>query len=455
MGMYQDISRLVLYRDFGRDSILIRTAEIVGQLESGTGDRDHLADAFCGEARRLLELSMEYSYSGNLWQDYLSYLLITNENPFSLACEKTGAPESSIRDFAENDFRIFSRLYAFDFSGIGEELGISWLPGLQDYRAPREQRHVISRGISEMVGNLTRFISGAVKDAETDTEAAEEMYGILTRFYSHYGVGKFGLNKAFRVVHPAGGGPEIVPITSTSEVRLDDLVGYELQKQELLENTEAFVSGRKANNCLLYGDSGTGKSTSIKAIINEFYDRGLRMVEIYKHQFQDLSAVISMLKNRNYRFIIYMDDLSFEDFETEYKYLKAVIEGGLETRPENVLIYATSNRRHLIRETWKDRSDLESDLHHSDTVEEKLSLVSRFGVTIRYISPEKKEYNQIVLELARRHPEIKLSDAELIQNANKWEISHGGMTGRTAQQFIDALLGRENAEKAGKKEEKA
>ena len=137
--------------------------------------------------------------------------------------------------------------------------------------------------------------------------------------------------------------------------------------------------GKKANNCLLFGDSGTGKSTSIKAIINQYYEQGLRMIEIYKHQFKDLSAVISHVKNRNYKFIIYMDDLSFEEFEIEYKYLKAVIEGGLETKPDNVLIYATSNRRHLIKETWNDRDDVETDngMHRSDTMQEKLSLVNR------------------------------------------------------------------------------
>ena len=204
----------------------------------------------------------------------------------------------------------------------------------------------------------------------------------MTDFYKAYGVGMFGLNKAFRIVHPTNGDMQFVPINNTEDVRLDDLIGYEIQKQKIVENTEAFVAGRKANNALLFGDSGTGKSTTIKAIINEYYDQGLRMIEIYKHQFQDLSQVISQIKNRNYRFIIYMDDLSFEEFETEYKYLKAVIEGGLEIKPDNVLIYATSNRRHLIRETWTDRTDLENNngMHKSDTMQEKLSLVNRFGV---------------------------------------------------------------------------
>ncbi len=167
------------------------------------------------------------------------------------------------------------------------------------------------------------------------------------------------------------------------------------------------------------------------------------MIEIYKHQFQDLNDVIAQIKNRNYKFIIYMDDLSFEEFEVEYKFLKAVIEGGVETKPENILIYATSNRRHLIKENWKDRNDVEfqDGMHRSDTMEEKLSLVHRFGVTISYSKPTPKEYYEIAIGLARRAG-ITMSDEEIKAEANKWELSHGGISGRTAQQFVNYLLGQ-------------
>ena len=171
-------------------------------------------------------------------------------------------------------------------------------------------------------------------------------------------------------------------------MRLSDLVGYEIPKQKLIDNTKAFVEGKKANNCLLFGDAGTGKSSSIKGILNEYYDQGLRMIEVYKHQFQDLNELIAQIKNRNYKFIIYMDDLSFEEFEIEYKYLKAVIEGGLEKRPDNILIYATSNRRHLIKENYSDKEGTRQDMHTSDTVQEKLSLVYRFGVSIYFGAPK-------------------------------------------------------------------
>ena len=252
----------------------------------------------------------------------------------------------------------------------------------------------------------------------------------------------FGLNKAFRISNASDGSVIFNPINNMEKVMLDDLVGYEIQKKKLIENTECFVKGKRANNALLFGDSGTGKSTSIKAIVNEYYDQGLRMIEIYKHQFKDLSNVIAKIKNRNYKFIIYMDDLSFEEFEIEYKFLKAVIEGGVETKPENILIYATSNRRHLIKETWNDRNDVEvnNGMHKSDTIEEKLSLVNRFGCQINYSKPSQKEYFNIVIELAKKNG-INMTEQELCAEANKWELSHGGISGRTAQQFINYCMG--------------
>ena len=274
-------------------------------------------------------------------------------------------------------------------------------------------------------------------------ESTKEFMDDMVQFYKEFGVGKLGLHKAFRIdgtVTPA----RIVPITNIAHVHLDDLVGYEIAKKKLIDNTEAFVQGRPANNCLLFGDAGTGKSSSIKGILNQYYDQGLRIIEAYKHQFQDLNEVIAQIKNRNYRFIIYMDDLSFEEFEIEYKYLKAVIEGGLEKKPDNVLIYATSNRRNLVRERATDKLEIadDNDLHSSDTVQEKLSLVYRFGVRIYFGKPDKKQFQEIVRTLAARYG-VTMPEEELLLKANQWEISHGGLTGRAAQQFIDYIVGTE------------
>lgn len=330
-------------------------------------------------------------------------------------------------------------LFHYDFSYLEEALGIDCFSTLSAYHAIGKPELMYNKNVSEKVQALSR------KLADANTE--EEFFKYVTGFYKDYGVGMFGLNKAFRIGNvDEKGYITFQAINNMDKVMLDDLIGYEIQKKKLVDNTKAFVEGKKANNCLLFGDSGTGKSTSIKAIVNQFYDQGLRMIEIYKHQFKDLSNVIAQIKNRNYKFIIYMDDLSFEEFEIEYKFLKAVIEGGVETKPENILIYATSNRRHLIKETWGDRSDVTVDngIHKSDTMEEKLSLVHRFGVTICYSKPSPKEYFNIATELAHRAG-IQMSDDEIRAEANKWELSHGGISGRTAQQFVYYLSAMEQA----------
>jgi len=390
------------------------------------------------QIKRLLEVATDYGFDKNLWHNYLTFILITNENPFSITCEKVGANDGSVNAFAKNDFQVFMNLFHYDFSKIEAQLGINCFSVISDYKAIVKKELMYNKNVSEKVQALSEKLAAA-KDVD-------EFFAHVTEFYRAYGVGMFGLNKAFRITGSDNGKVTFHPINNMDKVMLDDLIGYEIQKKKLVENTEAFVQGRKANNALLFGDSGTGKSTSIKAIVNEYYDQGLRMIEIYKHQFKDLSTVIADIKNRNYKFIIYMDDLSFEEFEIEYKFLKAVIEGGVETKPDNILIYATSNRRHLIKETWNDRSDMESanGLHRSDTIEEKLSLVNRFGCQINYSKPSQKEYFNIVVNLAKKNG-LTMTEEELCAEANKWELSHGGISGRTAQQFINHCLGNEPA----------
>ena len=432
--MYRDIAKLVLYRDLGEDSILMKLSGIFEDFDMKRSENAELCARIYDQIKRLLDLATSYGFDKNLWHNYLAFILITNENSFSITCEKVGANDGTVNYFAKNDFRIFKKLFDFDFSEIESALGIDCFSTINNYKSIGKKERMYNKNVSEKV----QAVSNAIEEAENE----DQIFDIVTSFYKAYGVGMFGLNKAFRITREHGD-LEFVPINNTEDVMLDDLIGYEIQKKKIVDNTEAFVEGRKANNALLFGDSGTGKSTTIKAIINEYYDRGLRMIEIYKHQFQDLSQVISLIKNRNYRFIIYMDDLSFEEFEIEYKYLKAVIEGGLEIRPDNVLIYATSNRRHLIKETWNDRNDMENNngIHRSDTIQEKLSLVNRFGVTISYSAPSQKEYFEIVKGLAERE-HITMDEKELCAEANKWELAHGGISGRTAQQFINYLKGQ-------------
>ncbi len=460
------ISKLILYSSAKNDRVLKDIADIASQIRGAAGgsvgfgsvgggnasggsvggggdvgkgggfDREALRNKAYDRVHDILVTGTDYAFNKNLWHDYLTLLLITDENPFTLTSEKTGAKDGSVNHFALNDFAAFMELFKYDFSDIEKALDIDCFSTLSDYRAITKPELMYNKNVSEKVR--------ALSDKLSEAKDPQEFFDHVTGFYKDYGVGMFGLNKAFRIESEGKGKQSEViftPINNMDRVLLSDLIGYEIQKQKLVENTEAFVEGRAANNVLLFGDSGTGKSTSVKAIVNEFYDRGLRMIEIYKHQFKDLSSVIAKIKNRNYRFIIFMDDLSFEDFEVEYKFLKAVIEGGVETKPENVLIYATSNRRHLIKESWNDRNDVvhTNGMHKSDTMEEKLSLVSRFGVTISYSKPTPNEFYDIALGLAKRAG-IRLSDEEIRAEANKWELAHGGISGRVARQFVDHLL---------------
>ena len=434
--MYNEIAQLLMYGDLEWNEPLELLGDAIYRFETGEYSKIETIRYVKESVKKILMIATDYGFDDNLWHNYLTFFMMMNENPFSLTCEKVGANEGSVNALVMEDFKIFKRLFDYDFSELESKLGINCFSQISDYKAVEKKDLMYNKSVSEKVRALSKKLEAA-KDEQ-------DFFNAITSFYKDYGVGMFGLNKAFRIGEKGNNEFEFLPINNMDQVTLDDLVGYEIQKKKLVDNTEAFVKGNKANNVLLFGDSGTGKSTSIKAIVNQYYDQGLRMIEIYKHQFKYLSAIIAHIKNRNYKFIIYMDDLSFEEQETEYKFLKAVIEGGVETRPDNILIYATSNRRHLIKESWNDRNDQDNtnDRHHSDTVEEKLSLVNRFGVTINYSKPTPKEYFNIVIELAHRSG-VKMSDDELRAEANKWELSHGGISGRTAQQFINYVLGKE------------
>ncbi len=431
--MYRDIDSLIIYRKSAQSGILADMRDIFFDFHSGNYDKDELTGRIYTQINSLLDVATDYGFDGNLWQNYIAYILASSENPFTITCEKSEAQEGTVNDFVKNDLVHLQNILKYDFSEIEEALGIDCFFRITNYRSLVKPERRFNKSVSDKVKMLSERLNGVL--------TPDDLYHIVTDFYRKYGVGMYGLNKAFRIKNKDGN-VQLVPITNTSSAELSDLIGYESQKQKLIANTEAFVHKKRANNVLLCGDSGTGKSTSIKAILNKYYDDGLRMIEIYKHQFKDLSAVLEMIKDRNYRFIIFMDDLSFEEFETEYKYLKAVIEGGLENRPDNVLIYATSNRRHLIKETWKDRADMDDELHVSDTMQEKLSLAKRFGLTIYYGRPAKKEFDDIVRGIAKKYPELDMTEEELIAEANKWSISNGGYSGRVAEQMIISKSGQ-------------
>lgn len=429
------IDELVFYRD-KEEGVLSSVASLrknAGEAEENSVIRAECIREYCALMKEMTETAENYGFSGNVWHSWLTYYLVYHENAYSRAHEIRESVPGGINPIALHDFEIFRELFSYDFSDIEECLGVSLYRMAADYEFGGDDRRLASRRIRDRIEDLSRKLALS--------RSTEEFKGFVDEFYRDFGCGKFGLHKAFRIIHDEKDQMRIVPITNIAHVKLDDLIGCEIQKKKLRENTEAFLEGRRANNCLLFGDAGTGKSSSIKGILNEYYERGLRIIEVYKHQFRDLVDVLDRIKNRNYRFIIYMDDLSFEEFETDYKYLKAVIEGGLERKPENVLIYATSNRRHLVREYYADKEgDIRSDMHTSDTVQEKLSLAYRFGVTIYFGAPTKKEFHQILKGISEAEG-LKMEEQELYEKANAWELSHGGRSGRSARQFIDHLLG--------------
>lgn len=418
-------NQLIIYRNFKHQQLFDQMWRLLDKEEE-TPDSFSCANA-------LIEIAVAYGFEGNIWHCFLAFCLANHENAYSTACEIRGRVKGSLDHLAGMDFAILKSLFDYNIAALDEsQEGSTIWADLSHFEAPDEVGKVFNKRIRDRIIELTASLEQAADVREFQND--------VTEFYREFGVGKFGLNKAFRVVEQ-GSEVFIDPIVNVEHVGFQDIIGYERQKEKLIANTEAFIQGKAANNVLLFGDAGTGKSSSIKAILNEYYGQGLRIIEVYKHQFHSLSSVLEQVQDRNYKFIIYMDDLSFEESELEYKYLKAIIEGGLGRKPKNVLIYATSNRRHLIREKFSDKKELDDELHGNDTVQEKLSLVARFGVTIYFGSPDKKEFQNIVKLLAEKH-QVTMSEEELYAEANKWELSHGGLSGRTAAQFITHLLGK-------------
>lgn len=244
------------------------------------------------------------------------------------------------------------------------------------------------------------------------------------------GFGIFHKQKMFTYIEN-----HIEPVRYPDPIRLFHLTGYESARNQVIHNTQAFLAGKPAANVLLYGDAGTGKSSTVKAIVNEYGDQGLRLVEISKGRLLQLPALIEELSQNPLRFIIFIDDLSFTQSSEEVGVLKAIIEGSASAKPENVVIYATSNRRHLIKESFSERAG--DDVHREETIQEQVSLSERFGLTVLFAKPNKKDYLHIVSSLAKQ---LDVADTENIEGlAEAYALKRGGRSGRTARQFIEAL----------------
>jgi len=417
----------------GRELLLFGgvVADQPGQLALGPADALGQGDDCAARARyrRLFtalaeEFELGSRPSGDAWQAHLVERLLADENPFSRKCEMAGpdGPGAETVAAARCDLAALRRLYELDAARVRTALGDD-LPSWAGFRALAEPAHAAAE--VELRARLA---------AEHDWA---RLVPALARYYAESGAGVLARHRAFRWV---GGERPIEPVEAPDPVRLSDLIGYDLERELVERNTAHFVAGHAANNVLIYGDRGTGKSSTVKALLNEYAGRGLRLIEVPKARLGDLTRILPLLRGRRERFILFVDDLSFDDHETHFKDLKAVLEGGIESRPANVLLYATSNRRHLVQERFSDRRGPTDEVHFGDTAQEKLSFSDRFGISVTFAQPDQERYLQIVAGLAAGRG-LRVEAAELRRRALEWAAWQNGRSGRTARQFVDFLAG--------------
>ena len=401
------INSLTVYKNIAND-------EIIRILKRVLTDEDNL-EALAELTDFLVNRAEEKGFSGNLFKNCIRHLIFSDENVFTLACENNkNVTGTTLYALAKADIDALSELAELDLTELPDSRFMSAaMQGLMDY-TPCEAK-----------------VEYTAENGSTDIDR-------LIDFHRKNGCGDISVYRVFKYKSET---KSLVGIAHPDPITFDDLIGYKAQTDELRDNTLAFINGCPANNILLVGARGTGKSSSVKALINEYYDKGLRLVEITKEQIAELPDILKLLRPRGRRFIVYIDDLSFDENELQYKYMKSLLEGGSEGKPENVVFYATSNRRHLIQEKWSDRAQgsAEAEIHTIDTMNEKLSLSDRFGITITYAKPTPQEYVNIALGLAHKNG-IDLPDEEIKQAALRWELNQKGMSGRTAKQFVENLV---------------
>lgn len=347
--------------------------------------------------------------------------------------ETEGVTNSAIKEYVAtrlaNDDNILSRLAQSDKS-IGDDLyKLALLDIEQIYKK------LFSIQIKyEPSGNEIGFYGGYVNSIKsiTDSHSAQELLDSLIMHYRKLGCGILSKYTAFKY------DGELTGVSNTDGITFGDLVGIEHQKQTLIDNTRAFIEGKAANNVLLFGDRGTGKSSSVKALLNMFCDEGLRIIEMPKHCVKDIPNLSKTLSQSPNKYIIFLDDLTFESHETEYRALKVAMEGQLQANPDNVLIYATSNRRHLIRENWSDREG--GEIHVNDQMQETLSLSERFGISLVFSAPNQKEYLNIVAQMLKKYNIEMNGDIE--KKAVVWQMNYGGRSARCAKQFVTSYVSK-------------
>lgn len=424
-----DLDSLCVYRGLFGEKVLNKFKLLVDKifLEKDLGECIKAYNDFTYD---LFKKSKSLSFKECIVQE-----MLLNNNPFNISLEEGEEVDEAIFEGFKNELRALGEIALVNSKAIKEILSAKY----QDNEAIVNRiNSLIDWGLVDVEykkKNSTDF--EMIKELLMGSRKWEKSTEILIDFHKKNGTGRATAYSAF-VWERFQGEEEghLREIAEPDPIRLSDLVGYELQKQDIIKNTRNFLRGVPANNLLLYGSRGTGKSSTVKAILNEYYQEGLRIIEVDKDQLSDFTRIIRLLRHKKQRFIIFVDDLVFAENEASYSALKTILEGRIENRPDNILIYATTNRRHLVQEKFSDRDEV----HSKDTQEEQLSLADRFGITISFFTPDQKEFLKIIDGLAASR-KLKVEEEYLHREALKWEKWHNGRSPRSARQFIDWLEG--------------
>ncbi len=365
---------------------------------------------------QLVQYAEKHGVCGNIWQQFLLRTLCDGENTAAVTIEQVGTYGTGLQSALAMDMKV---LWPYLHSTANDLFGCAFLDA---YMPSQPKEDVCLQALTQ---------------AMTACRTPDEGTVALLMHYTTYGRGKLARYMAFRI----NSQNRLVGIEEFPHLAWDDLISYQAQKEKLLQNTVNFIENRGANNVLLTGARGTGKSTAVKSLVWQYHEQGLRLLQIERGQLAMLPGMmekLSLVKSK--KFIIFLDDLSFDEDEKEYKYLKSAIDGGVTPQPDNVLIYATSNRRHLLKETWKDRNDEMDEVYRDDSTNESISLSDRFGLIIHYAAPTQDEYLAII-DHELRKAGIVLDKKELRILGVRWEMEHSGRNGRIAQQFVKWYLG--------------
>lgn len=398
------LNSLSVYRNILNRSVIKGYLEL---LESSELKPESFLSAYGSFFNLLTERNISESFA-----KYITEAALFDMNAFTLASagNKTDTLPRNVIEAVKSDCEAINTLCALSAEDI-----------INEYKFKAD--------IESVIPSIPRWCSGEPSDEFKGGADIEK----LKEFYRKNGCGMFARYKAF--VWRDG---DIRPVEHPDKIKIESFIGYERQRNQVVENTKSFLKGNPSNNCLLYGDMGTGKSSTVKAIGNEFRGEGLRIVEMPKERLMDFPLLVDKIAPLPLKFIIFIDDLSFQSQDKNYTSLKAVLEGGLAARPDNTLIYATSNRRHLIKESWADRDT--DDIHRRDNMQETLSLSDRFGLSVCFGNPDKKEYLEIVFALADKAG-IHMDRNELSTLAERFALGRGGRSPRCAKQFIEHISG--------------